>query len=33
MNDEVKLVNIGLDGKDLGIKNTFNVETFKNKLV
>ena len=33
LNDEVKPVNIGIEGKDLGIKNTFNVETFKNKRV
>ena len=33
LNDEVKPVNIGIEGKDMGIKNTFNVETFKNKLV
>ena len=33
MNDEVKPVNIGIEGNELRIKNTFKVETFKIKLV
>ena len=33
MNDEVKPINIGKEGKDLGIKYNFIVETFKNKRV